>query len=840
LISEAHRLFASQGDLPSRIESLSNVKAEDAASPSVVRELEALRIRMAETALPEEVTQAVRAFLSRSGLDDSPLAVRSSATVEDSAIASFAGVHRSRLNVRGAEEVLQAVKECYASLWTPQALAYRRRLQLADDEVACAVVICAMAAGERGEPEAAGVAFSCDPKSGRRDMVLISAVPGLGEVLVSGGATPEDIAVEHRDGRLCLVERHDRRGRVLSDDQAMQLARLVLRVHWALGDGQQPQDVEWAYAGGRFWLLQARPVTRVPHVTYPEIAALPVIWSNGNVNEVLPSVPSTMTWSSAQGTLRDILYESLQAVGYPVPRMNVCRQYLGRLYFDLTALQWAFYDALGLPPAETNRSVGGHHPEITLPKGSPLSSRATFQRLRYRAKLLRILRVADRSLPQEIERVHHEAREFRRLDLSSMSRGELCRCLERSVGITAAFFHRYMLGSSSAGAWHSMLETALKVLLPDRGEALAAALVAGTRGVTTAELGYRLVQLAKLAQQEESAGRYLRGLPLDPHGWRLLPSGSAFRKTMQDLLDEYGHRSVYESELANPRWSEDPSYLLEQVRVLLDSGEPNRRDQTARQTRAAAEAEMARLTWMGRPVLRWLTSRARDGAALRESGRSALMAAAACSRAVCLEVGRRMSVSGVLEAPQDVFHLSWVDVQSYLRGEWDGTGAEALIADRKRQTAEWMAAEAPDYIILDAEGRPAQLSPAFRPATRGAGGSSAGRHMDDRILIGLAGSAGRATGPCRIIRHPAEGFSLLEGEILVAPSTDPGWTPLFLRAGGVATQVGGHLSHAAIVAREYGLPAVLNVPGILEAVTDGQVVTVDGDSGRIIVHGQHP
>jgi pyruvate,water dikinase len=732
--------------------------------------------------------------------------------------------------------VLGAIKDCYASLWTPQALAYRRRLGLEEQSVACAVVICEMVGTDGGEPEAAGVAFSCDPKSGRRDMVVIGAVRGLGDSLVAGAVTPEEISLELRDSRLRVVGRSGRPDRVLSDEQALRLARLVLRVHWALGDGQQPQDVEWAYAGNRFRLLQARPVTRVSHVTFPEVAALPVIWSNGNVNEVLPGVPTTLTWSSVQGTLRDILYESLQAVGYPLPRMDVCRRFFGRLYFDLTAMQWGYYDALGLLPSEINRSIGGHHPEIPLPRGDRPAMARVLGRLRYRARLLRVLRGVERSLPQEIECVRQAAREFHRLDLSDLSPSELHRCLESVVDTTGAFFHRYMLGSSSAGAWHSLLEKMLKALAPDRGEALAAALVAGTRGVTSAEVGYRLVELAKLARQDAAALQYLRSDPLDSHGWRLLPGDSAFRREMHALLEEFGHRCVYESEFANPRWSEDPSYLLEQVRLHLEDGDLEARDRTARKTRAAAEAEVSRLTRPARPLLRWLADRARQGAVLRESGRSALMAGAGCSRAICLEVGRRMAASGLLERQHDVFHLSWADVECYLRGEWDGAGAETLAADRKQQAADWLAATAPDYLILDGEGRPAALPPAFRPVTRAARLSKTPAGTEALVLTGLAASAGCATGPCRILRHPSEGTSLQPGEILVAPSTDPGWTPLFLRAGAVVTQLGGHLFHAAILAREYGLPAVLNVAEILQAVQDAQVVTVDGDAGQVICH----
>jgi pyruvate,water dikinase len=224
--------------------------------------------------------------------------------------------------------------------------------------------------------------------------------------------------------------------------------------------------------------------------------------------------------------------------------------------------------------------------------------------------------------------------------------------------------------------------------------------MAGTRQVTTAEVGYRLHHLARLARGEPAVLEYLHTKPLDPHGWKRLADGSAFRRALQEFLEEFGHRAVYESELANPRWREDPRYLLEQIRVLLESGEWQPRERAAALVQAAAEARVARMGWMRRRLVRWLTGRASRGAALREAGRSALVASGDCSRAICLEVGDRMAASGRLPHPEDVFHLSWTDIEAYLRGEWDGTGATVLVGDRKAQAAAWQALEAPDYLVL--------------------------------------------------------------------------------------------------------------------------------------------
>lgn len=340
--------------------------------------------------------------------------------------------------------------------------------------------------------------------------------------------------------------------------------------------------------------------------------------------------------------------------------------------------------------------------------------------------------------------------------------------------------------------------------------------------MTSAEHGYRLLELAALAQSDPAARAYLAGEPLDPRGWRDLPESAPFRSAFGRFLEEFGHRAVYEGELANPRWREEPFYLLEQVRLAVSSRSGGPYRDGARQARAAAEAEVARRTFWLRPVIRWLAGRARQGAALREAGKSAMVALGEPLRYLVLEAGRRLAVQGLLAARTDAFHLARQELECFLLGEWDGAGAGILVVDRQPAGRAHAALTPPDIFVTapDGSGRSAPATPA--PPAPGT-----------PVLTGLGVAAGRVSGVARLLRHPAEGHTLREGEILVAPSTDPGWTPLFLRAGAVVTEVGGYLSHGAIVAREYGMPAVSSVPGLLKAVSDGMRITVDGDQGRI-------
>jgi pyruvate,water dikinase len=210
--------------------------------------------------LSGDISAAISDFLARTGLDKVPLAVRSSATAEDSPTTSFAGVHDSVLNVVGLETTLEAIRTCYRSVESPRARAYRERMGLREESVRCAVVLCAMLP----HVVAAGVTFSAEPRTGRRDRVVVSASAGSGEALVGGRVNPEEVEVETL--RYTLVRRTG--PSVLSAEQYVRLARLGVRIEWALGEGQEPQDVEWVFDGQQFWVVQSRPITNLPRPEY--------------------------------------------------------------------------------------------------------------------------------------------------------------------------------------------------------------------------------------------------------------------------------------------------------------------------------------------------------------------------------------------------------------------------------------------------------------------------------------------------------------------------------------------------------------------------------------------
>ena len=812
-------------DVAALAEPLATVPADEIDNEDVRARLAALRDCVIRTGLTSATRAAVGRFLSQAGLDDRPVAVRSSAVAEDGTDAAFAGVHESCLRVIGLDAVCAAVSHCFASLWTPHAVAYRRRMGIADGASPCAVVICEMVGDPDSGPRAAGVAFSCEPVTGERQVVTIELAAGLGDAVVHGTVAPQRYALR-RSGPDVEIARRDTAGQapVLEDEEIEALAGVIVRVHWALGDGDTPQDVEWAYDGRTFWMLQSRPVTRLPRWTFPGVPTEHTTWSDANIRDSLP-LPLTMaTWSLLDATAQAIVYASAQAVEYPLPSgMEVLRRFGGRPYFDLDSLQWSLYDSVAIAPADTNRALGGFQPEIPVSTRHPLLGRAGLIRMRRRLRLARRLRRFQRDAPRQIDAMIARARASRATDLSTFSDDALLVRFRDLQSLGVAYQPVLQLAASFYGGWVMLLEDVLGLASRDDVRPLVARLLAASGNVASAEHGHRIRELADCAAGDSAAVAAVRDP--DPFAWRTLPADAPFRAAMEDYLDRYGHRAVFEAEIASPRWADDPRYVLEQVRFHVDH--PPQRDLRAHaaDVRRGAETDLSAVPAFLRPIARWILARARLGAALRENAKSGSAAAVALFRQIGLEVGRRMQAAGRIAAPDDVFHLSLFEIEAWLTGTWNGNGGRALVGDRQASLAAQQELELPGVIT---ESPSAALSAHTRVT------EIASPLPEGDVWTGIAAAPGTAEGAACVLRTPHDGSRMGRHDVLVAPSTDPGWTPLFLRASAVVMETGGYLSHGAVVAREFALPAVVNVRDAMRTIADGDRLRVDGNAGQVI------
>ena len=529
---------------------------------------------------------------------EKPFAVRSSAIAEDSDQASFAGIHASYLHVTGLNNILGAVKECYASLWTPQAVAYRRKMKIPADRTAMAVVIMEMV-----EARAAGVGFSCDPNTGSNNVLVVNANFGLGESVVNGSVDPDTYYLDGNalkpfptmtrkklgkkqgitrpgeQGRTQFVPQKENAGRqVLTDEQIIELGLLIQQVFDALGQGWNHQDVEWAFDGHKFFIVQARPVTAHLRCPFPALQDQPDIWSNGNFRDAVPMVLSPICRRFMQDTIEQILIASFEDSGYRLPDgLPFSRFFNGRLYCNLSALQWVGFDAMGGLPKDTNIFWGGHQPEIKLNGRQPFKGMAGIKRMWRGMRSFMAVNAHRKKAPEIHARVKKAVADITSRDFSKLENRELIDLFESLGAITGDYARKFSLLAATGSMPVMLLIRKLAPYFPDRAFfAVNSLMVGGKASITSADHGYRLVELAGIAQKDPDAVCFFNASPFIPDTWRdSLPEDSSFRQAFLAFLDDYGHRALYELDLINPRWNEDQTYLLEIIQSNLGNCDLN-------------------------------------------------------------------------------------------------------------------------------------------------------------------------------------------------------------------------------------------------------------------------
>lgn len=801
----------------------------------------ASRDRAADGSVPAQLLARILEEVRARGWSDHALAVRSSAPQEDSARASFAGLHRSCLNVRGAQALAAAIVSVWDSACEPAAVAYRERFGYAADDAAMAVVIMPLLPAV-----ASGVVFTCDPLSGRDDHVLINAHWGFGEALVGGHADVDEyrLRVRRIDDGLELIEQRVGAKRqqssaradggtqlsetprelaqraVLTPAGAAEIAALARDAAVALDFARPRFDVEWVWDGARFWIVQARPVTASARHTYPALLQQPSLWTRGNTKEILPEPLSAMDWSLYAIAADRMLTLGYALGGYPIlPGVAHASLHHGRVYLEASLIQWEGYDAYGIAPAAINALLGGTQPAIAV---APPSWRARAQR---GGRLLRYMRRSAkqrRSAAADLARAREQARAWREQELSQGNRG-LAALLRQHVAQVRASDELFFLQGSAGGSLTTLVDVVEK-RCPGEGQALTAALMAGGEPSVTAQQGYDLIALAQVAAEDEAASAWLRSAGRDSAQWSAqLPESSAFRREFSVFLDRYGHRAVAESYLRHARWREQPAYLLDLVSSLLGRDAQAMR-QRQREISAQAWQRLNACTpaWL-RPLIRHLLRSATVDCNQREAARSALMAYFEAIRRLAMKLGERLSGDGGFAQADEVFDLTAEELCAVAEGRLGLSHAKARADERRAMRLHWAATAEPDVVIEHGA----------LAAVAAASAATATQDADGTFWSGTPIGAGRAHGRARIVRDPREAAALETGDVLIAPSTDPAWTPLFLRAGALVMETGGYLSHGAIVAREFGIPAVANLPGILGELSEGERIEVDGHRGRV-------
>lgn len=826
--TDAYRTAVRAGNLTDRIQQLvgeANFATDNTATSRAVADL------FAELELPAEIADPIRKAYAALG-DDVHVAVRSSATAEDQADASFAGQQDTYLYVRGADAVVEHVVRCWASLFSPQAIGYRSRFGVDTEDLAMAVVVQTMVPAD-----AAGVMMTLNPMSGDRSRIFIEATYGLGEGVVRGDVGADrfeldkdslhvvehDIATKAQAYRyveaaqavqLVDVSSDDQRKPCLSEEEVRAVGRLGAAIERAFG---HPVDVEWAVAPGpsgkpEVYLLQARPETvwsqREPapaqqlHADHGTASFDPfddwdplhtwsdpnTNWTRTNIGEAMPGVMTPLgwtLWSCAEGVFRDVMGNigvlTREERAVPLQR----HQWLMRSFYGRIAWQVDFFGMVG------DRMPGTSAEQVTTSllgrAAEGMVSRPT--RRFYPKVAVGFPRVAATAV-RKARRVTHEtkvwhANVIRRAPDMNLDEAR------RTIGESREVFARIL-------AAHGHLVFAVIQPLHDQLEAVVRRAGVGDSGTLSG-----------------TGGAEVTGLVNDM--WE----ASRGRLTLHEILVRHGYHGPEEGEVSSRVWREDPTPLermLEVYSARPEADSPSSRDAAMRHRRAEMIQDvLAALPRLRRPMARLVIELAARYIPMRGTCKEGMLQSIDACRAAARRAGKLLVQDGLLDDAEDVFFLTVDELAGTLPGD-----ARELVARRRERHAAYRGLTIPG----DWRGMPEPTSVADAQATAAA--TVAGLET----IAGIGVSHGVVEGRARVVTS-ADFAEVTPGEVLVAPTTDPSWASIMFVSSALVVDIGGALSHAAVVARELGLPCVVNTRHGTAAIRSGDLVRVDGKSGIV-------
>lgn len=780
-----------------------------------------------EADVPAEIVAAVTtAYQELGGM---PVAVRSSATAEDLPTASFAGQQDTFLNVQGQDALLEAIKNCWASLWTARAITYRIRQGIDPEAVSLAVVVQEMIVAE-----AAGILFTANPLNGDRDQLVINATWGLGEAIVGGQVTPDTVVVDKATGAVISTEiasktmmtvltargteeqvvPGDKRNRaVLEEQTAADLAQLGAKIE---AHYQRPMDIEWAIAAEEIFITQARPITTLP-----------------------PPPLKDVTWESP---IPDSIWMRRQIVEHmPEP--------LSPLFADLYVAQGLAQSAGALFDMMTR--VAGV--EIRFDKFMPYGFATTINGFGYTTanynvspKMLMVYARLRRLLKQPeldwegtvLPGYQAQIDRWGSLDLQTATDDQLLAGIRELSAADSAYWFGSMLNLIFSRSVDTLFDKLLKSFLvrsalPKPGLGSSAFL----RGFDSRALDAQSY-LESLAQTvSQSAG--MRELVLKTPAADLLstlanhPQGQPVLAGIHHYLGEYGHQ-FYNLDYVTPTQSEDPLPILlsfrELVKSPLEIDTRMRQEQMAAGREALVEQTAAALNPISRRLFRWAWKWTKRYAPYREEIMFYVGAAWPTVRKLAAELGARLTAADIIANPADIYYLNSGEIATAIKSQ-----AEVLDVPNHEQTVQ---------ARRDLRDARMKLTPLPKVPEQSAIKMGPFRLKmleptpqevvaQGATLDGFPVSTGRVVAPASVIHDAADFDQMRPNTILVCTTTTPAWTPLLSQAAGLVTDVGGALAHGSIVAREYGIPAVMGTGVATKRIQSGMMLELDGDAGTV-------
>lgn len=811
------RIMAETPSLDERLDELSRLAPDDRETIGTL----SARIRrtIEGTAIPDDLAAEITRALSRLG-EQTACAVRSSATAEDLPTASFAGQQDTCLNVVGPTEILQHIRRCWASLFTERAVTYRRHNGIDHRKVHMAVVVQQMVF-----PHAAGTLFTADPVTGNRKTATVEAGFGLGEALVSGLVTPDVFTVRHGEvvartiaaqqravhalpgggTQETAVDPQRQKQPVLTDAQVVRLVGLGRRIEEHFG---RPQDIEWCLADEEFHIVQSRPITTL----------FPVPETGDQDNHVYVSV--------GHGQMMTDPMKPLGLSMWQLTAMVPMHEAGGRLFVDVTrrlaspASRAHLLDAMGRSDPlvrdalETVLERGDFVPSLPDPHpGGPPAVGAPAP-----------IETDPAIVTELIERSQASIAALER-DIRTKSGPELFDFLleafeEHKRILGDPLSHQAIMAGMEATWW---LNDKLRQWLGEKNA--ADTLTLSAPGNITSEMGLALLDVADVIRPHPEVVAFLQNVEDEDFLDELaeLPGGAEARDAIEAYLDRYGMRCVGEIDITRPRWRERPTTL---VPVILDNvrnfgpGAAKRRFEQGRQKARKKEQDvLSRLRALPdgdrkADETKRMIDRVRTFIGYREYPKYDIVSRYFLYKQALLKEAERLVRANVLADEEDIFYLTFQELHDAVHSKQVD---DRLIQRRKDEFRSYHALTPPRVLTSDGEA----VTGAYRRDDVPAG-----------VLIGLAVSAGTVEGRARVVLDMAEA-DLEAGDILVTTSTDPSWSPLFVGIAGLVTEVGGSMTHGAVIAREYGLPTVVGVEQATRLIRDGQRIRVHGTDGYV-------
>ena len=838
ITAKAYQYFINRTGIIQMIERLENL-----SQINNLAEVEPISKQMTEVILRTEIPKDLRDLIieafDRYITQDCYVAVRSSATSEDLPEASFAGQQESFLYVR-RNNLLTYIKRCWASLWIERAIHYRKNNGFDHRKVYLAIVIQEMISSD-----ISGVAFSINPINQSDTEIVIESVWGLGEGIVSGQLSPDRFVVDKinevilekglaeknhmvvqnitGDGtNLVPTSEQQRTLYTLSDQLVLELLHLVKQIekHY-----HSPQDIEWAFANNQFYILQSRPITTLKKIpalieTEPELFNFDpeLEWTNlGGVKERYHKPLSTLGWSilepcQNEGGLFSLKTNKKKALDSGKFVTNI----YGYLYINFSSLKESLPLSL-LKPYLDEDKTGEFKPERSKIKDLYL----TFNSYTAGTKMIRTLdKVFYNTLPNYLA----ELNRLSLFNLETLNEIELVDYIQQNLKLAKSYF-KYQTSSLAVaeGLYNMLIGFLTKSLKADL--ALCSKLVSGFNNNLTVETNNDVWQLSKLVRESKELRALLENFPSSVFLQKaaVISDGKSFLVKLDELLTKRGHLNI-NMDIANDFWWENPDIVLSMVKGFLTEDEnfdPAQREILKQKERTKTECLVrSRLNPMQRIFFIKLLGITQTYMLLRDNRHYYVTMPFSFMKKSIRQLAARLNEKDYIKDERYIYHLTFDEIKQLIQGTLSKETANNLIIRRKGAKPISLD-ELPSFI----KGWPKLMRLQVHA-----------NQNNSMELKGMGSSPGIANGPVKIVRTPTDFSSFRAGDILVAVSTDPAWTPLFAIAKAVITEYGGMLSHGAIVAREYDIPAVLNVKNATSLLKDGQKVTVDGNKGLILIH----